>query len=429
MLDALREKSYRTLELPRVLGLLSNMAATAAAREAALALRPAESLWEAESRQKETSAARLIIGAKGSPDFSGVKPVGGALARAAAGGTLAPRELLDIAAMLRAARAARAFGVRESDQPTVLDDLFATLVGNKYLEDKIYAIILTEEEISDQASPNLAVIRRRQRILQGRVRERLQQMIASHATSKFLQEPIVTTRQGRFVIPVKSEHRGDVSGIVHDVSASGATLFVEPAAVVEMGNQLRELEVAEENEIARILAELSAEVAASADGIASDYATLTALDLIFAKGKLSWHMDASEPTLSGRGELSLIQARHPLIDPQAVIPITARLGQDFDTLIITGPNTGGKTVALKTLGLLALMAACGLHLPVGDGSVSGVYGAVLADIGDEQSIEQSLSTFSSHMSNIVSIIQHAGPGTLCLFDELGAGTDPVEGAA
>ena len=429
MLDNLRQKSYKTLELHRILELLSGEAVSQAAREAALLLRPAESVWEAERRQQETGAARDIIGKRGAPDFSGVRPVGGALARAVAGGVLNPRELLDVAALLRAARLVKAFGNQDGAGSTVIDELFAALRANKHLEDKITVIVLSEEEIADTASPALADIRRHTRTLNARVREKLQSMISSGPTAKYLQEAIVTTRSGRFVVPVKSEYRGEVSGLVHDVSASGATLFIEPTAVVDMGNQLRELSVKEKNEIERILAELSAEAAAHAEDINGDYEVLTALDLIFAKGKLSWRMDATAPGLSDSGEIVLKRARHPLIDVKKVVPVTVCLGQDFDTLVITGPNTGGKTVTLKTLGLFTLMAACGLHLPADDGSAVGLFDAVLADIGDEQSIEQSLSTFSSHMTNIVSILDCAGPGVLVLFDELGAGTDPVEGAA
>ncbi|MDR3206739.1 MAG: endonuclease MutS2 [Oscillospiraceae bacterium] len=425
----LREKSYRTLELPRVLDMLAAHAVSDAARAAALSLRPAETVWEAERRQEETTAARRLLGTRGSPGFSGVRAVGGALARAEAGGVLQPRELLDIAALLGCARSVKQFGGQDEAAKTALDHLFAVLRGNKYLEEKILTVLLSEDEIADQASPQLADIRRRMRSLSARAREKLQSMVTSPAYAKCLQEPIVTIRGGRFVIPVKSEHRGEIHGLVHDVSSSGATLFIEPSSVVEMGNQLRELAIQEKNEIERILAELSAEAAAHGDDIAADYEALAALDLIFAKGKLSWQLEAGPPALTDRADITLVRARHPLIDPKKVVPITVRLGREFDTLIITGPNTGGKTVALKTLGLLALMAACGLHLPADDGSEAGLFEAVLADIGDEQSIEQSLSTFSAHMTNIVSILAVTGPSTLALFDELGAGTDPVEGAA
>ncbi len=429
MLSILQEKSYKTLELPRVLEILASQAVCEAAKEAALSLRPAETVWEAERRQQETSAARSIIGLRGAPNFSGVRAVGGSLARASAGGVLNTRELLDIASLLHVARMVKAFGSQDGIARTAIDYLFAVLKTNKYLEEKITTIILSEEEIADLASPKLADIRRHMRSVSARVRERLQTMVTSSSITKYLQEPIVTIRSDRFVIPVKSEHRGDVNGLVHDVSSSGATYFIEPMQVVEMGNQLRELGIQEKNEIERILAELSAEAAAHADDIANDYDALVGLDVIFAKGKLSYQMDASEPRLTENGEVHLFKARHPLIDPKAVVPITVRVGQEFDTLVITGPNTGGKTVTLKTLGLFTLMAACGLHVPADDGSVVSLFDAVLSDIGDEQSIEQSLSTFSSHMKNIVAMLEVAGDRTLMLFDELGAGTDPVEGAA
>ena len=289
--------------------------------------------------------------------------------------------------------------------------------------------ILSEEEIADTASPELADIRRHMRIQAGKIRDSLQKVISSPAYSKFLREPIITIRQGRYVVPVKSECKNDVPGLVHDVSATGSTYFVEPMSAVNANNTLRELELKEKKEIERILAELSAEAAAHAEDINLDYTMLVQLDVIFAKAKLAFQMRAWAPIMNDKGRVELRNARHPLIDPKKVVPISLRLGSDFDTMIITGPNTGGKTVTLKTIGLLTLMAECGLHVPAGDGSVLSTFDAILADIGDEQSIAQSLSTFSSHMKTIVDVVAQCDDRTLVLYDELGAGTDPAEGAA
>ena len=320
-------------------------------------------------------------------------------------------------------------GVSEDDTQTVLDPLFRALTPNKYLEDKIFGAILSEEEIADTASTALADIRRHMRIQSGKIRDSLQKVISSPAYSKFLREPIITIRQGRYVVPVKSECKNDVPGLVHDVSATGSTYFVEPMSAVNANNALRELELKEKKEIERILAELSAEAAGYREAINLDYQMLVQLDVIFAKAKLGYQMRAGAPIMNDQGRVELRKARHPLIDPKSVVPITVRLGTDFDTMIITGPNTGGKTVTLKTIGLLTLMAECGLHIPAGDGSVLSTFDAILADIGDEQSIAQSLSTFSSHMRTIVDVVAQCDDRTLVLFDELGAGTDPAEGAA
>ncbi len=426
MMNEHAEKSLRTLELPRILERLSTHASSEAAKEAALGLRPAKRLDEALVWQRQTSAARYLIGIRSAPSFSGVRPVGASLQRAELGGSLNTRELLDIAGVLRCARVVKAYAVEDS---TCLDGLFKQLQGNKHLEDKISGCILGEEELADNASPELASIRRHQRVTSGKVRETLQRYVSSPQYAKYLQDGIVTQRADRFVIPVKAEHRGDVPGLIHDVSSSGATLFVEPMAVVKLNNELRELGAKEAAEIERILAELTADCAAFGEGILRDYGALVALDGIFARGKLSSEQDGVEPKLSETGALLLRRARHPLLPARTAVPISLRLGEDFDTLVITGPNTGGKTVALKTIGLLSLMAACGLHIPADEDSCVPLWSAIYADVGDEQSIEQSLSTFSAHMSNIVSILAVAGPRSLILFDELGAGTDPVEGAA
>jgi len=335
---------------------------------------------------------------------------------------------LRIAGILRCARNIKGY-VSEDEKKTVLDPMFAALTPNKYLEDKIFGTILSEEEIADNASPALADIRRHMRVQAGKIRDTLQKIISSPAYSKYLREPIITIRQGRYVVPVKSECKNDVPGLVHDVSSSGGTYFVEPMSAVNANNALRELEIKEKKEIERILAELSAECAGYREAINLDYRMLVELDVIFAKAKLGYRMRAWAPIMNERGKIELRNARHPLIDPKTVVPISVRLGSDFDSMIITGPNTGGKTVTLKTVGLLTLMAECGLHIPAGDGSILSTFDAILADIGDEQSIAQSLSTFSSHMRTIVDVVEQCDDRTLVLFDELGAGTDPAEGAA
>ncbi|MGI5936560.1 MAG: endonuclease MutS2 [Oscillospiraceae bacterium] len=424
----LYEKSLKTLELPAVLEMLSREAASQPAKEKALSVRPSGDPAEVRRRLGETTAARSMMAVKGSPSFSGVKDVRSALARADMGGMLNPRELLDIAGVLQSARLVRSYGEGDRSQPTEIDYLFRSLRTNRFLEDKITGCITEEEEIADSASPELASIRRLIRATNSRIRETLQKIISSPSYSKVLQEPIITTRSERYVVPVKAEHKGAVPGLVHDVSASGATLFIEPMAVVKANNELRELRAKEKQEIERILMELSADCAAQKDDIASDFSLLVELDVIFAKAKLSYKLKCTEPVISETG-LKLRQARHPLLNQETAVPIDVELGDGFDTLVITGPNTGGKTVSLKTIGLLSVMAQCGLHIPASDGSSLPVFKAVLADIGDEQSIQQSLSTFSSHMTNIVNILRECGPDTLLLFDELGAGTDPVEGAA
>ena len=423
------DKSIRTLELPRVLELLSEQAVSAEAKQRALRLRPETEPEEVLRLLDQTDAARNLIGLRGSPSFSGVKPVAEALDRADRGGALNTRELLTIADLLTAARRAKEYFNDEAAEKTAIDHLFLSLHGNRFLEEKIKRCIVDEDTIADAASSELADIRRHMRAAQAKSRQILQKIISSPTYGKILQETIITQRDGRFVVPVKAEHRGDLPGLVHDISSSGATLFVEPMGVVQANNELIELEAREQKEIERILAELSAEAAAHREDIQWDYDTLVHLDLIFARGQLSYKMDAVRPEVRRDGAIHLRRARHPLLDPKTAVPIDIELGDTFDTLVITGPNTGGKTVSLKTLGLLTLMTQCGLHIPVADRSAVSVYERVLADIGDEQSIEQSLSTFSAHMVNIVEILKEADRHSLVLFDELGAGTDPVEGAA
>ena len=421
------EKSIQILELPKVLERLAGQAVTQEGKERCLALRPMTDPDDVQRALDETSAAVDMSALRGSPSFSGVKPVAASLQRAHMGGALNTRELLDIAAVLRAARSAREYGEGDERKKTCIDHLFRSLTANRFLEDKITGSIVGEDEIADAASPELASIRRHIRATASKVRDILNKLLSSNQ-AKYLQEAIITQRNDRFVVPVKSEHKNDVPGLVHDVSSSGATFFIEPMGVVKANNELKELQAREEKEIERILAELSAECAQFKDDITQDYDLLILLDVIFARAKLAYRMRACAPRIVERG-LYLRKARHPLLDPDRAVANDLMLGEDFDTLVITGPNTGGKTVTIKTIGLLTLMAQCGLHIPAGDGSTIRVCQRVLADIGDEQSIAQSLSTFSSHMSNIVGMLAETDGETLVLFDELGGGTDPVEGAA
>ena len=429
-MDSLYQKSQNTLEFPRVLELLAEHAVSDSAKALARSLVPSSDIAEVSLAIEKTSDARRLIGIKGTPSFSGVRDVSASIKRADIGGALNAAELLYVADLLKCARSAQSY--LEDDrkgEKTTLDGMFAGLVVNKYLEDKIRNAIISPEEIADGASAELLAIRRRLRRSSEKVREVLAHIISSPAHSKHLQEAIITQRSGRFVVPVKSEYRGEIKGLVHDVSSTGATVFVEPIQVVELNNAIRELEAEEKKEIERILAELSAETAEFSSGIETDFMILSRLDLIFAMAKLSYALNAEPPKVNDRGIIDLKNARHPLLDKDKTVPISVRLGKDFDTLVITGPNTGGKTVSLKTVGLLTLMAECGMHIPCEYGSEISVFSKIYADIGDEQSIEQSLSTFSSHMKNIVEIIDGADDESLVLVDELGAGTDPVEGAA
>ena len=421
------EKSMETLELPRVLSLLADQAVTEEGKERARRLRPETDPAEVALRLKETTAAVNKMVLRGSPSFSGVKPVAGSLQRADMGGSLNTRELLDIAGVLAAARSAKEYGESDGEEKSPIDVLFHSLHPNRFLEDKITGSIVGDGELADSASPELASIRRHIRATESKVRDILQKIISS-SQAKYLQESIITQRSGRYVVPVKSEFKNEIPGLVHDLSGSGSTFFIEPMGVVKANNELRELQAKEEKEIDRILAELSAEAASFREDITLNYDLLIRLDSIFARGKLSARMGAMEPGLSAKS-LCLRRARHPLLPPKTAVANDLSLGEKFDTLVITGPNTGGKTVTLKTIGLLTLMAQCGLHIPAGDGSTIRVCQRVLADIGDEQSIAQSLSTFSSHMSNIVGMLAETDQETLILFDELGGGTDPVEGAA
>ena len=425
----LYEKSLHTLELDRVLALLSDACVTEEGKERALALRPETDADDVRRLLKETSDACHMVELKGTPGLREVKDVRQSLDRADRGGSLNTHELLQIGGVLRCCRSVKAYGSADGTETGSLDGYFWALTPDKYLEEKIFAVIIGEDEIADSASRELSDIRRHMRISGSKVRESLQKIISSPSYAKYLRDPIITMRGDRYVIPVRSEYKNAIPGMVHDVSSSGGTFFIEPMQAVQANNELRELLIKEKKEIERILAELSAEAAAHRENITQSYNTLVDLDIIFAKARLSYAMKAMEPAINTSGKTVLNRARHPLLDQKTAVPISVRLGDDFDTLVITGPNTGGKTVTLKTLGLLTLMAECGLHIPVADNSCVSTFDTVYADIGDEQSIEQSLSTFSSHMKNIVEITENCDDRSMVLFDELGAGTDPAEGAA
>lgn len=425
------DKNLFTLEFDKVREMLASCAATEGAKQAALTLVPTVRCdrEEVAARLTRTTDARRLIDFKGHPSFGMVKDVEGACERAEKGATLSTRELLDIGNVLKTSRSLLDYIRTNKPFDTSLDDIFERLFVFRPVEDRIFRSIISEEMIADEASQMLADIRRKLRIESNRIKETLQKYIAGGSYSKFLQENIVTMRNGRYVVPVRAEHKNEIKGMIHDTSASGSTIFVEPAAVVDANNEIRILETKEQHEIDRILAELSAEVATIAYSVRLDYQNITELAFIFACGTLSERMQAIAPRLSEGRRVHLVRARHPLIDKDAVVPIDITLGGEYDTLIITGPNTGGKTVSLKTLGLFALMTQAGLHIPVEEQSEICLFDKILVDIGDEQSIEQSLSTFSSHMVNIVSILREVGSRSLVLFDELGGGTDPVEGAA
>ena len=422
-------KHAKTLELDTILLKLAGECSSEDAYNMALEIAPQTDINIVKRDLSQTEAAYLLISKFTSPSFGGTTNITSQLSRAALGATLTPGELLKIANVLRVIRSVRAWRDNSSaEKETSIDYLFNALVPNKFLEEKITFCIKSEDEIADTASSALCDIRRKITSKSAKIRENLDKIVRGQL-SKYLQDAIITQRDGRFVVPLKAEHKGEISGIIHDTSSSGSTLFIEPMSVVEVNNEIRVLKAKEQDEINRILAELSAICADYADSIKQSYNALVELDLIFAKAKLAYKMGAIMPKINDNGFVYLKRARHPLINGRSVVPITVTLGGDYDTLIITGPNTGGKTVALKTSGLMCLMAMSGLMIPCDDNSEIAVFNKIYADIGDEQSIEQSLSTFSSHMVNIISILEDCNSNSLVLFDELCAGTDPVEGAA
>lgn len=420
---------YKSLELHKILEMLSEEASNTKTKEMALALTPECDIDVVRSEMKKTSDAFDLSVKYGTPAFSNFKDIRGALHRASSGASLSLRELLDIAQMLYQVRMLSDWYKSTENEETSIGYLFVSLAPNKYLEDKIKNAVVSEDEISDMASHELANIRRKIAQAGVRIRESLDKLIRSSEVQKSLRENIVTMRDGRYVLPVKADFKGNVPGLVHATSATGSTYFIEPISVVEANNDIKVLQGEEQDEIDRIIAELSADCAAYAEALSADYVTCTEINLYFAKSNLGAKMRACIPELSDDGVIDLKKARHPLIDKKKVVPVDIKLGEDYNALIVTGPNTGGKTVILKTTGLLSAMAMCGLMIPASDGSKVSVFDNILVDIGDQQSIEQSLSTFSSHISNVVKILDAANEKSLILMDELGSGTDPVEGAA
>lgn len=423
----MNSKALYTLEFDKITELLAELAPTEGSAEMAHNLTPSSDIEKVRLRQQHTTDAKTLIGLKGTPSFGRVKDIRPSVERAEKDAMLSLRELLDCAAVFKTARQLLDYVQGEKTPQTSLGEIFERLIPNRSLEEKITRSILADDFVADEASHELGEIRRKKRATDNKIKELLQKYVSGQ--SKYLQENIVTTRGGRFVIPVKAEYRNEVKGLIHDTSSSGATLFIEPMAVVEANNELRELESKEEHEIERIIRDLSAGVAVSGNSLTLDYLNITELAFIFTCVELSYKMNAAAPQIVDRPLVELYRARHPLLDKDKVVPITVSLGRDYRMLVITGPNTGGKTVTLKTIGLFTLMAQAGLHIPADDTSKIGVFDEVFSDIGDEQSIEQSLSTFSSHMKGIVNIIDKMTDKSLVLFDELCSGTDPVEGAA
>lgn len=423
------KKTLDVLEYPKIIEMLADFAQSQPGAKLCRALLPETEPEKVRSLLRETTAAKDLVRLKGSPSFASVKDIGPHLRRLSMGAPLSMGELLDIAHLLRGADALLRYRGDNDSLAPALSGYFEALTPNKHLEQRILSAILSEEQMSDHASPALYDLRRRIGRAEQRVKDVLSGLLRSPSYKKYLQDGLVTVKNGRYVVPVKSEFRSEVAGLVHETSASGATVFIEPMGVVEANNEIRVLKGKEQAEMERILAELSLEAGRFIEAIETDYRTMSALDAIFARARLSENLSAEPPIISEKGALHLKNARHPLLARGSAVPISISVGDDYDALIITGPNTGGKTVSLKTAGLLALMAQSGLHIPAEYGSELPVYGAVFADIGDEQSIEQSLSTFSAHMRNIVDVLGKVGPEQLVLFDELGAGTDPVEGAA
>ena len=423
------KKASEILEFNKILETIAQIAPTAGSKEKIASIEPSVNFEEVKRLLKQTSDAKEMIVKKTFPPFGSIKNIADTADRADKGAVLSPRELLDVASMLQTASALVSYGKGIDKETNSLSEMFSLIQENQYLQKRIFACIIAEDIIADDASDNLYRIRREMRKCENSVRDALSKYTTGHQ-SKYLQENIVTMRDGRYVIPVKAEYKNEIKGLIHDTSASGATIFIEPLAVLEANNKLRELKSAETEEINKILSELSQETARFSSMLILDYRIITDLAVIFSKAEYAFRMDATEPELvPGCNLIKLVKARHPLLPKDTAVPISVELGGEISTLVITGPNTGGKTVTLKTLGVMALMTQCGLQLPCDHGTKISVFSSILPDIGDEQSIEQSLSTFSAHMVNIVSIIKNADDRSLVLFDELGAGTDPVEGAA
>ena len=426
----MNKKTLAKLEYNKIIDLLAEQASSFSGKEKCRKLKPKTSLGEINAAQEQTSDAFTRIVKKGRPSFGGLNPVSDSLRRLEIGGTLGSGELLRICKLLECAGRAKSYGRRENadEGEDSLDSYFAGLNPVSLLSGEIRRCIIEEDEISDDASPALKHIRKSIGQMNGKVHSTLSGLV-NGSLRTYLQDPIITMRGDRYCIPVKAEYRSLVPGMIHDQSATGSTLFVEPMAVVKLNNDLKELYGKEQEEIQVILARLSADAAEYVNEIRTDYTLLSELDFIFAKGALALDMNASRPVFNCEGRIHIREGKHPLLDRKKVVPITVTLGDAFDLLIVTGPNTGGKTVSLKTVGLFTLMGQAGLHIPALDRSELAVFDNVFADIGDEQSIEQSLSTFSSHMTNIVSFLKYVDEHSLVLFDELGAGTDPTEGAA
>ena len=446
----MNQKALKTLEYTKIITQLESHAASPLGKSLCRELSPSSDLEEIRTRQAQTTAAVNRVRLKGSVSFSGLREIGGSLKRLEIGSSLSIPELLSISSVLTVASRAKAYGRRDTEDPPVftprfpgqkppkqaevaeyvpdsLDPLFQSIEPLTPLNNEIKRCILSEDEIADEASPGLSRVRRSIKAAADRIHTQLNSILNSHRT--YLQDAVITMRDGRYCLPVKAEYKNQVSGMVHDQSATGSTLFIEPMAIVKLNNEIRELEIQEQKEIEAVLASLSNEAAPHIEELRLNMELLAQLDFIFAKAALSRQYRCSAPVFNDKGRIHIKDGRHPLLDPQKVVPINIWLGKNFDLLIVTGPNTGGKTVSLKTVGLFTLMGQAGLHIPAWEGSELAVFDEVFADIGDEQSIEQSLSTFSAHMTNIVSILQQADSRSLCLFDELGAGTDPTEGAA
>ena len=446
----MNQKALKTLEYTKIITQLESHAASPLGKSLCRELSPSSDLEEIRTRQAQTTDAVNRVRLKGSVSFSGLREIGGSLKRLEIGSSLSIPELLSISSVLTVASRAKAYGRRDTENPPVftprfpgqkppkqaevaeyvpdsLDPLFQSIEPLTPLNNEIKRCILSEDEIADEASPGLSRVRRSIKAAADRIHTQLNSILNSHRT--YLQDAVITMRDGRYCLPVKAEYKNQVSGMIHDQSATGSTLFIEPMAIVKLNNEIRELEIQEQKEIEAVLASLSNEAAPHIEELRLNMELLAQLDFIFAKAALSRQYRCSAPVFNDKGRIHIKDGRHPLLDPQKVVPINIWLGKDFDLLIVTGPNTGGKTVSLKTVGLFTLMGQAGLHIPAWEGSELAVFDEVFADIGDEQSIEQSLSTFSAHMTNIVSILQQADSRSLCLFDELGAGTDPTEGAA